>query len=111
MRLSPLDPLGYMFKAALAFAHTVAGQYEDALEWVDQSLRDQERFVPAIRYRAALCGHLGRSEEGREWLRRLLDVRPGLTIARYTREASIYQPPEIRAIFADGFRRAGLPEE
>jgi adenylate cyclase len=111
MRLSPLDPLGYMFKAALAFAHTVAGQFEEALEWVDQSLHDQERFVPAIRYRAALCGHLGRIEEGREWLRRLMAVRPGLTITKYMREASVYQPPEIRAIFADGFRRAGLPEE
>ena len=110
MRLSPLDPLGYMFKAALAFAHTVAGHYEEALEWVDQSLREQEKFVPSIRYRAALCGHLGRVEEGREWLRRLLDVRPGLTIARYMRETSTYQPPEIRAIFADGFRKAGLPE-
>ena len=110
MRLSPLDPLGYMFKAALAFAHTVAGRYEEALEWVDQSLREQEKFVPSIRYRAALCGHLGRVEEGREWLRRLLDVRPGLTIARYLREAT-YQPPEIRAIFADGFRKAGLPGE
>jgi TolB-like protein/class 3 adenylate cyclase len=110
LRLSPLDPLGYMFKAALAFAHTVAGRYEEAMEWADQSLREQERFVPSIRYRAALCGHLGRVEEGREWLRRLLDVRPGLTVAMYLREASTYQPPEIRAIFADGFRRIGLPE-
>jgi len=110
LRLSPLDPLGYMFKAALAFAHTVAGRYEEAMEWADQSLREQERFVPSIRYRAALCGHLGRVEEGREWLRRLLDVRPGLTVAMYMREASTYQPPEIRAIFADGFRRIGLPE-
>src|SRR4029450_10076172 len=62
MRLSPLDPLGYMFKAALAFAYTVAGRYEEALEWVDQSLREQEKFVPAIRYKTALCGHLGRIE-------------------------------------------------
>ena len=110
MRLSPLDPLGYLFKSALAFAHTVAGRYEEAIEWADQSLREQERFVPSIRYRAALCGLLGRVEEGRDWLRRLVDARPGLTIATYMREAS-YQPPEIRTIFADGFRKIGLPEE
>ena len=111
MRLSPLDPFGYMFKAALAFAYMIAGRHEEALEWVDQSLREQEKFVPAIRYRVALCGHLGRVEEGREWLRRLLDVRPGLTIAGYMREASAYQPPKIRAIFANGFRKAGMSEE
>jgi tetratricopeptide (TPR) repeat protein len=100
-----------MFKAALAFAYAVAGRYEEALEWVDQSLREQEKFVPAIRYKTALCGHLGRIEDGHEWLRRLLDVRPGLTIASYMREASTYQPRQIRAIFADGFRKAGMPEE
>ena len=111
MRLSPLDPFGYMFKAALAFAYMIARRHEEALEWVDQSLREQEKFVPAIRYRLALCGLLGRIEEGHEWLRRLLDVRPGLTIATYMREASSYQPPKIRAIFADGFRKAGMPEE
>jgi adenylate cyclase len=111
MRLSPLDPFGYMFKAALAFAYMIARRHEEALEWVDQSLREQEKFVPAIRYRLALCGLLGRIEEGHKWLRRLLDVRPGLTIAMYMREASSYQPPKIRAIFADGFRKAGMLEE
>jgi adenylate cyclase len=110
LRLSPLDPLGYMFKSALAFAHTVAGHYEEAMNWADQSLREQERFVPSLRYRAALCGLLGRVEEGRNWLRRLIAARPGLTVATYMREAS-YQPPEIREIFADGFRKIGLPEE
>jgi len=34
----------------------------------------------------------------------ILDVRPGLTIAMYMREASSYKPPKIREIFADGFR-------
>jgi len=41
----------------------------------------------------------------------ILDVRPGLTIAMYMREASSYKPPKIRKIFADGFRKAGMPEE
>jgi adenylate cyclase len=30
MRLSPLDPLGYLFMGGLAMAHVVAQQYEEA---------------------------------------------------------------------------------
>jgi adenylate cyclase len=46
LRLSPLDPLGWMFKNWLALAHLVAGRYEDAMEWVDQSLREQPPLYP-----------------------------------------------------------------
>src|SRR5712671_997712 len=41
-----------------------------------------------------------------EWLRRLLDVRPGLTVAMYMREASTSAPPEIGPFSRTGF--AGL---
>jgi adenylate cyclase len=40
MRLSPLDPLGYLFTCGLAFGHTIARRYEEAMEWVDRSLRE-----------------------------------------------------------------------
>ena len=66
IRLSPLDPLHYLFAAELAFAHAVAHQYEKAVEWVDRSLRQQLRFVIPIRLRTAPCAHLERTEEARE---------------------------------------------
>src|SRR6202011_6400097 len=38
MRLSPLDPVGFILKAGLAFAYLVAGEYVEAIKWADWSL-------------------------------------------------------------------------
>jgi hypothetical protein len=57
------------------------------------------------------CAHLGQIEEARDWLRRLLELRPELTIAGYKASAAKFLPPEILAVFVAGFRTAGLPEK
>jgi len=110
IRLSPLDPLGYLFAAGLAFAHAVAQRYEEAIEWADRSLQQQTRFVIPIRLRTALCAYLDRSEEAREWLDRLLELQPGLTITKYKMAAEVWFSPEFLAWYLAGLRKAGLPE-
>jgi TolB-like protein/class 3 adenylate cyclase len=109
MRLSPLDRMGYRFSGCLGLAHLVAGQYEEAIEWADRSLREQPRYTVAIRMKVVLCAHMGHIDEARTWLGRLLLVQPGLTIAKYKRLVR-YFPPEIQAVYVEGFRKAGLPE-
>ena len=66
IRLSPLDPFGYLFAAGLAFAYAVMRRYEEAIDWADRSLQQQPRFVIPVRLRTALCAHLDRSEEAGE---------------------------------------------
>jgi TolB-like protein len=110
IRLSPRDPLGWMFTSSLALAHLIMGNLEVGIELVDRALLEQPRAVPALRVKVALCGHLGRTEEGREAVRRLLEVYPGLTIARWMTLASTYSPKMLE-IYTDGFRKAGMPEE
>jgi len=83
MRLSPLDPLGYMFTHVVAMAHCFARRYEQATEWVERSLSEQPRFLPAVRLKAVLCGYLDRREEGKWWVKRVLDLHPGLTVAAF----------------------------
>jgi len=58
----------------------------------------------------ASCAHLGRIEEARAWLNRLIELQPGLTIAKYKLYAA-YISAETRAVFVEGLRKAGLPEE
>ena len=111
MRLSPLDPAGYIFAFGLARAHLSAGQYDDAMEWVDRCLRERPRYILAIRYKVVLCAHLDRIDEAHEWLRRLLALQPGLTITRFKAVATVFMPPETLAIFLEGLRKAGLPAE
>ncbi len=105
MRLSPLDLFGRAFTAGLALAHMVAGRYAEAAKWADRSLRLEPNYVPAISFKVASCAHLGRMDEAREALNLLLELRPGLTVARLLKLA-----PKIGAVYREGLRKAGLPE-
>jgi len=111
MRLSPLDPLGYLFAAGIGLAHLGAGRYEEALQWVDRSLHELPRYVTSLRLKVVLCAHLGRMEEARYWLRRMLDLQPGMTVAWLEEYLGAMRlPPEILAIYVEALRKAGLPE-
>jgi len=112
MRLSPLDPQSHMFTCGMAFAHIAAGRYEEAMEWADRSLRELPRYRPSMYLKVIICAHVGRLEEAREWLGRLLKIMPGLTIAKYQAFfAAGWLPQHVEAFYADGLRKAGLPEE
>jgi len=110
MRLSPLDPLGWVFTGGLAGYHVIAGRYEEAIKWADRSLREMPRYESALRNRVVACAHLGRLKEARDGLQQLLELQPGLTIARYDVYRSVFSP-QIHKIYVDGLRKAGLSEE
>jgi hypothetical protein len=81
------------------------------MEWVDRALGEQPGHFVAIRSKVALCGHLGRIEEGRKWVSRLRELLPTFTIASFAAYAGPIVLPEVVAIYAEGLRRAGVPEE
>jgi TolB-like protein len=112
MRLSPLDPLGAGFKSSLAFAHFIAGRYEEAVEWADRALHEQPGFDPAMTVKVVSCAHLGRIDEARDWLRRRRELQPSLTIAEWrARGGEVkFASPEVLTLVEDGLRKAGLPE-
>jgi adenylate cyclase len=112
MRLSPLDPLAYLFTSGLAFAHMAAGRYEEAIEWADRALYAQPRFTMAMRVKLVCLAHLSRAEEARDLLKRVLDLDPGLTVAGWKASLttrSIFSP-ELLALYTDGLGKAGVPE-
>ena len=111
MRLSPLDPLAHYFTGGLAMAHVIAGRYEEAIEWADRSLRELPRYESALRNRIVACAQLGRIDEARDGLRRLLEITPEVTIARYKALYKVTHPPKIIDLYVEGLRKAGLPEE
>lgn len=43
--LSPIDPLGYAMRCTLGISHLVRGDFEQAIRWVDQSLREPNAHV------------------------------------------------------------------
>lgn len=109
-RLSPFDPFGAYFSFGTGIAVFQEGRYEEALEWADRALKEEGLFVGPLRFKVTLCGLLGRREEGRELLKRLLEFHPGLTVASFETFYSRLFMPEIVALHVDGLRKAGLPE-
>jgi len=112
MRLSPLDPMAYTFAGGLALAHLVAGRYEEAADWAGRSLREQPRYAIAIRMKVVSFTHLDQLDAAQHWLKQLLEIQPRLTIAGWkTTYGATFFAPELLDIYAEGLRKAGLPEE
>jgi adenylate cyclase len=109
LRLSPFDPLGFISAAALANAHLLAGRFEQAIEWADRALHAQPRFGPSRRIKIAATAQLGRLDEARAELGRLLAIEPGATIASF-RANSARAAHEFIDVVAAGLRLAGLAE-
>jgi hypothetical protein len=67
-------------------------------------------FANAIIVRTAACGHLNRQEEAREWVRRILEIAPQLTVSSIKQFLSGFFIPEALAYQVDGLAAAGLPQ-
>jgi adenylate cyclase len=79
-RLNPLNRTAF-FYFVHALAHFVAGEHEAVVEWTTKALQERSSYAAALRYRAASLGLLGRLEEGRQAVQRLLALAPGFTIS------------------------------
>ena len=110
MRLSPLDPLLWVLFGGLAHAHLAAGHLEAAIEWADRALHAQPRMPAVVAIKAAACAHLGRSADASACIKRLRELHPGATIRGGETFAKQFSP-EVFAVWIEGLRKAGLPEE
>jgi len=68
-------------------------------------------FTNAMIVRTAACGHLNRREEAREWVRRIHEIAPQLTVSSIKQFLSEFFVPEALAYQVDGLAEAGLPQQ
>lgn len=109
MRLSPLDPEMYRMQAGMAVAHLFAGRFDTASAWAEKAFRDLPSFLVVVAIIAASHALAGRAEEARQAMDRLRQLDPALRIANLKDWLPIHRPEDL-AIFAEGLRRAGLPD-
>jgi adenylate cyclase len=107
-RLNPLEGSA-LRNNLLSIAHWTAGRYEEACAYAERTLQDNPNFAPSLRRLAAGLGLLGRIDEARGAVQRLLAIAPETTIARVRAylEAEGSDPRQ----YLEGLRRAGLPDE
>jgi adenylate cyclase len=122
-RAARLNPLGWQpLNYALGLAHFVAGRYEAAVDVTGTLSSGTGSFNPLtsnvavfVRLRAAALGLVGRIEEGRQAVERLLTISPSMTITltRTYYEVvthNLFKTPGVLDALCEGLRRSGLPE-
>ena len=101
--------MAFLYASNIAAAHLASRRFEQAIEWADRALHDQPRMVAAMRYKVVANAHLGRLDEARAELSRVLVIDPKLTVAGF-RDLAHYLAPEVLELYVTGLRLAGLPE-
>jgi TolB-like protein/class 3 adenylate cyclase len=109
MRLSPLDPTLFNMQAGMGIAHFLAGRLDDASSWAEKASRDQTDYAVAPAIAAASHALAGRLEKARQAMERLRQDFPTVRVSNLRDWLPIRQPEHFTR-WADGLRKAGLPE-
>lgn len=109
MRFSPLDPEMFRMQAGMALAHLLAGRFDAASSWAEKAYRELPSFLMVVGIIAASHALAGRSDEAQRAMSHLRQLDPTLRVSSLADWLPLHRPKDL-ATFADGLRKAGLPE-
>lgn len=109
IQLSPLDPHSFRAQGGIAFAHFLAGRYEEAITWAEAALRQRPTYGASIRELAAANALAGRLPEAQRAMARLRQLDPARRISTVKDWVPLRRPDDLRRL-EEGLRLAGLPE-
>lgn len=109
MRLSPLDPSMAGMHGAMAYAHFLASRYDMASSCAEKAMRDNPASLLAVCVFAASNALAGRLEPAQTGMAQALECSPDLR-ASNLKDLAPFRRAEDLARFANGLRKAGLPE-
>ena len=110
IRLSPNDPLLPLYLAHIGMHHFFEKRYDDMLTWAAKALRENPNFPSALRMSAVGHGLLGNPVEARAAYEHLDKIIPGVTVAATLQVMPFAFQPDTD-LYAEGLRKAGMPEE
>jgi TolB-like protein len=110
MRLSPLGPMMAELQSATAHAHFFAGRYDEASLWAARTLLESPHVPGGVRILAASNALAGQFKRAQDAVARLLQIDPTRRISNLKDVLGPYRRPEDLAKYAEGLRKAGLPE-
>ena len=109
LRLSPFDPLRHIPECTLAVANLAAGQREAALVCARRGVEANPVFTPGLTTLVLCLVRLGRIEEARATVQRLVEIAPDTRIATL-KERYLYANGLGFDSISEDLRVAGLPE-
>jgi TolB-like protein/Tfp pilus assembly protein PilF len=109
LRLSPHDPLSLTYQTAMACAQFFNGRYAEAWSWAETAMRDRPDYAFPHCIAAASGALAGRMTEAKKAMARLRELMPNVRISNLSELFPLRRPQDV-SNFADGLRKAGLPE-
>lgn len=109
LRLSPNDINIPMWSSTLAGAYGLLGNHEKSLELSKFIVERVPTYLPSYRNQAIALGNLGRIEEGRNTLNKLLEGDPSFCISRIRLSVNFKFDSDFEQ-FVAGLRKLGCNE-
>lgn len=109
MRLSPRDPFMFTMQGVTAFAHFMAGRYEEATAWAEKAFWERPNILATLRIAAASNALAGRLDKAQRAVARALELDPDMRVPNLKERIGIFGRPQDYAKYADALRKAGLP--
>jgi len=109
IRVSPGDPGAFFFYTSAALSHLMCGRPAEACRLATRSAGIYAGWDTTYRVLAPALVQLGRMDEARAAVVRLLELAPIMTVSRLRAQWPIRDPLTLSTIL-DGLRSAGLPE-
>lgn len=109
IELSPNDPQRWAFLTYGALALIFKREFATAIEWADRALLIPNCQYWTLAHRAVALAHLGRLEEARHTVDRLIEEKPGFSRAFARRKLFYLKRPEQLALYLEGLQLACCP--
>ncbi len=107
--LTPLHPHAFVFDGTFATVRLLEHDFEGAVVAGRQATQMNPAWCASHKPYLAALGHLGLEQEAATVRRRLLALEPGFGVRRFLRTEPFARAQD-RELFAQGLRRAGVPE-
>jgi TolB-like protein/Tfp pilus assembly protein PilF len=111
IQLSPHDPFRWAFFSYRALAHLFQKDFQSAEQWADKAVRVPNSHYWANAHLVVALSHQNRPDATQAALENLLARKPGFTCAVAQNRLFYIKRPDQLALYLDGLRAAGLPED
>lgn len=108
-QLSPHDPHAFFFDMAIMMPFFLRKEFDKALAVGRRALELNPGFTSTYKGYLATLGHLQRGEETKRVLARLLALEPEFCVRSALERSPMIREADLE-LYAEGLRRAGLPE-